>query len=58
MDDLTGYTPSDDEVRECFVLSGDGLDFKRVAEQRGQAFDRWRAGLRPVTETTDGGAAS
>lgn len=36
-------TPTRAEIRECFQMSGDGLDFKRVFTQRGEAFDRWWA---------------
>lgn len=31
------------EVRECYALCGSGLDFKRVANERREAFDRWLA---------------
>lgn len=38
-------TTTDVEVRESFQMSGDGLDFKRAARERGEAFDRWLAGV-------------
>jgi hypothetical protein len=37
------YTPTTEQVREAYQMTGDGLDFKRAAEQRGGAFDRWLA---------------
>lgn len=39
--DYSEYTPTTNEVRECFQMSGDGLDFMRAARERGEAFDRW-----------------
>jgi hypothetical protein len=29
------------EVREAFQATDDGVDFKSVAERRGQQFDEW-----------------
>lgn len=44
------YTPTTDEIRESYQMSGDGLDFKSVAERRGEEFDRWLAALKEVSE--------
>lgn len=37
------YTPSVAEIRSAYVYTDDGLDFKRIALLRGEAFDRWLA---------------
>lgn len=44
--DTAPEAPTDDDVRECYAMSGDGLDFKRAAQERGEAFDRWHAATR------------
>lgn len=40
------YTPSVEEGREVFALSGEGLDFKHVYFERRAAFDRMLAQVR------------
>ncbi len=45
------HTPTTEEVRECYQMSLDGLDFKRVALERGQDFDRWLAALKREWQT-------
>lgn len=40
MDD---YTPTTEDVEECYAMSGDGLDFKRAAMRRREDFRRWLA---------------
>lgn len=40
---MTQHTPTTDEIREAYVMTGDGLDFKSAAERRGEEFDLWLA---------------
>lgn len=39
------FTPDTEEVRESYQSMGDGLDFKRRYNERGEEFDRWLAAL-------------
>ena len=43
------YTPSETEVREAYQMTGDGLDFKKASERRGEEFDRWLAAVKRET---------
>ena len=36
-----GGSMSEYEVREAYAMTGEGLDFKRVAHERREEFDRW-----------------
>lgn len=38
-----GTMTTTDEVREAYAMTGEGLDFKRVAQERREEFDRWLA---------------
>jgi hypothetical protein len=38
---LRTHTPDTEEVRESYQSTGDGLDFKRRYNERGEEFDRW-----------------
>ena len=35
------YTPTTHDVREAYQATDEGLDFRRVYQERGQEFDRW-----------------
>ena len=40
---MSEYTPTTYEVRDAYAMTDEGLDFKRVAQERREAFDRWLA---------------
>lgn len=37
------YIPTYEEVRQGYVFSGDGLDFKKAADRRSEEFELWLA---------------
>ena len=38
---MNEYTPTTHDVREAYQATDEGLDFRRVYQERGQEFDRW-----------------
>jgi len=40
---MSDYTPTVSEVREAYQAAGEGIDFKRRFNERGDEFDTWLA---------------